>query len=152
MIVVSAYSVSSLPVLADAPFWRHLEELGARMGRMSIPCPLSRHKVKGENQMMEGWDMAGNGPSIKELTQMINSILGQQVLTEQQLKNILEGAKKAGEKGGMSAVLDYLMHVTQADVEKKELQQFADSVRNNPQMGMDILHGRRKRPGGGGRR
>ncbi|MBN2908952.1 hypothetical protein JQC72_05365 [Polycladomyces sp. WAk] len=101
---------------------------------------------------MEGLDMAGREPSIRELTHMINSILGQQVLTEQQLQGILEGARRAGERGGMSAVLDYLLHVTQADVDKKELQQFADSVRSNPQMGMDILHGKRKRPGGGGRR
>jgi pantothenate synthetase len=101
---------------------------------------------------MEGLDMAGNAPSMKELTQMINSILGQQVLSEQQLKGILEGARRAGERGGMSAVLDYLLNVTQADVDKKELQQFADSVRTNPQMGMDMLQGKRKRPGGGGKR
>lgn len=90
--------------------------------------------------------MTNMGPSVKELTQMINSVLGQNVLTEQQLNHILQGAKRAHQQGGMSAVLDYLMRVTQADVGKQELKQFADSVRANPKMGMDILQGR-KSPG-----
>jgi len=95
---------------------------------------------------MGGLGMTSKGPSVKELTQMINSVLGQSVLTEQQMNNILQGAKKAHQQGGMSAVLDYLMKVTQADVGKQELKQFADSVRTNPKLGMDILQGR-KSPG-----
>ena len=43
----------------------------------------------------------------------------------------------------MGAVLDYLMRVTQADVSKQELKQFADSIRSNPKVGMDILQGKR---------
>lgn len=92
--------------------------------------------------------MTGKGPSIKELTQMINSVMGQNVLTEKQLNHILQGAKKAGEREGMSGVLEYLMHVTQADVSKDELQQFADTVRSNPQVGMDMLKGRKRSPRG----
>jgi hypothetical protein len=88
--------------------------------------------------------MAGKGPSVKEMTQLINSVMGQNVLTEQQLNQILQGAKKANERGGMPAVLDYLMKVTQADVEKEEISRFADIVQQNPQMGMDILNGKKK--------
>jgi hypothetical protein len=95
--------------------------------------------------------MTNRGPSVKELTQMINSVLGQSVLTEQQLNQILQGAKKAHQQGGMNAVLDYLMRVTHADVGKQELKQFADSVQSNPKMGMDILQGRRS-PGSVGRK
>ncbi|MGI6125822.1 MAG: hypothetical protein ACOYEF_02540 [Planifilum sp.] len=95
--------------------------------------------------------MTNRGPSVKELTQMINSVLGQSVLTEQQLNQILQGAKKAHQQGGMNAVLDYLMKVTHADVGKQELKQFADSVQSNPKMGMDILQGRRS-PGSVGRK
>ena len=79
--------------------------------------------------------MTNRGPSVKELTQMINSVLGQSVLTEQQLNQILQGAKKAHQQGGMNAVLDYLMKVTHADVGKQELKQFADSVQSNPEDG-----------------
>jgi hypothetical protein len=95
--------------------------------------------------------MTNRGPSVKELTQMINSVLGQSVLTEQQLNQILQGAKKAHQQGGMNAVLDDLMKVTHADVGKQELKQFADSVQSNPKMGMDILQGRRS-PGSFGRK
>ncbi|SFI97006.1 hypothetical protein [Thermoflavimicrobium dichotomicum] len=87
--------------------------------------------------------MPRQGPSIKDLTQMINSVMGHQVLTEQQLQKIMAGAKIAHQKGGMNAVLEYLMHVTQADVDKNELRSFADSIQKNPQLGMDILQGKK---------
>ncbi|MDR6227426.1 hypothetical protein [Desmospora profundinema] len=96
--------------------------------------------------------MAGKGPSVKQMTEMINNMMGQRVLTEQQLNQILAGAKRANERGGMSAVLDYLMKVTQADVEKGELQDFAKDVQRNPQLGMDLLEGKRKVPRGRNRR
>ncbi|SMO59748.1 hypothetical protein [Melghirimyces algeriensis] len=91
--------------------------------------------------------MAGKGPSTKEITQLINNVMGHNVLTEQQLNQIMKGAKRAHERGGMPAVLDYLMKVTQADVEKKEVEQFADTIQQNPKMGMDILYGKKKAPG-----
>ncbi|OYD09018.1 hypothetical protein [Paludifilum halophilum] len=87
--------------------------------------------------------MAGKGLSTKEMTQLINNVLGQRVLSEQQLNQILSGATKANERGGMGAVLEYLMKVTQADVGKQELKDFADSVQRNPQMGMDMLQGKK---------
>lgn len=83
------------------------------------------------------------GPSMKDLAQMINNIMGHRVLSEQQLNKIMEGAKKVYEKGGMPAVIQYLMKVTQADVDAQELTQFAESVKSNPQLGMDILEGKK---------
>lgn len=91
--------------------------------------------------------MPGKGPSTKEMVQMINNVMGHNVLTEQQLKQILQGAKRAHERGGMPAVLEYLMKVTQVDMDRGELEQFADTIQKNPQLGMDILHGKRKAPG-----
>lgn len=88
--------------------------------------------------------MAGNEPSIKDLAQMINSVMGQRVLSEQQLQQIIQGAKNARERGGMNAVLEYLMKVTQADVDMGELQKFAKEVEKNPNQGMEILKGKRK--------
>lgn len=85
-----------------------------------------------------------NEPSLKQLTQMINTIMGQRVLSEEQLGQIMAGAKKAFDRGGMPQVIDYLMKVTQADVDKDELTQFAESVRANPQLGRDILEGRQQ--------
>ncbi|MFC7441443.1 hypothetical protein [Laceyella putida] len=88
--------------------------------------------------------MSGNSLSMKDLTELINNVMGQQVLSEQQLTQIMRGAKKAHEQGGMAAVLEYLMKVTQADVDMEELKQFADSIRVNPNMGMDFLTGKKK--------
>jgi hypothetical protein len=36
------------------------------------------------------------------------------------------------------------MQVTQADVDYRELKQFADQVQSNPGMGMDYLKGKKK--------
>lgn len=90
--------------------------------------------------------MSGNGPSMRDLTQMINSIMGHQVLSEQQLQQIMSGAKRAHDRGGMNAVLEYLMKVTQADVDMRELKEFAKDVKANPHKGMDILQGKKRLP------
>jgi len=90
--------------------------------------------------------MSAQGPSIKDLANMINAVMGNRVLTEEQLERIMQGAKKAYDKGGMAAVLEYLMKVTQADVDFHELKQFADAVQSNPHLGMDILQGKKKLP------
>lgn len=89
--------------------------------------------------------MSNQGLSMKQLAEMINGIMGRNVLSERQLQQIMEGAKRANREGGMSAVLDYLLRVTQADVDKGDLKRFADQIQANPQLGMDILKGR-KRP------
>lgn len=79
---------------------------------------------------------------------MINTVMGQHVLSEEQLKQIMNGAKKAFDRGGMPSVVDYLMKVTQADVDKDEVNQFAETIRANPQLGKDILEGRKNIRGG----
>lgn len=89
--------------------------------------------------------MSNQGLSMKQLADMINGIMGRKVLSEHQLQQIMEGAKRANREGGMNAVLDYLLKVTQADVDKGDLKRFANQIQANPQLGMDILQGR-KRP------
>lgn len=91
--------------------------------------------------------MSQQNVDLKALTNMINSFMGTRVLSEQQLNVIMKGAKTALERGGMPAVIEYLMKVTQADVDKSELTQFAESVRKNPQIGKDILDGKRSLKG-----
>jgi hypothetical protein len=46
----------------------------------------------------------------------------------------------------MDAVLQYLMKVTQADVDFGELKRFANQVQKNPQKGLDILQGKSSLP------
>jgi hypothetical protein len=91
-------------------------------------------------------EMTGKGPSMKDLAHMINAIMGRSVLSERKMEQIMEGAKRAHERGGMDAVLQYLMKVTQADVDFGELKRFANQVQKNPQKGLDILQGKRSLP------
>jgi hypothetical protein len=84
------------------------------------------------------------GPSFKDLTNMINSVMGQDVLTEKQMEQIMNGAKKANERDGIEGVLGYLMKVTQADVDQSELKEFAHQVQEDPSLGLDILQGKTK--------
>ena len=84
------------------------------------------------------------GPSFKDLTNMINSVMGQDVLTEKQLEQIMSGAKKANDREGIEGVLGYLMKVTQADVDQDELKEFANQVQEDPGLGMEILQGKTK--------
>lgn len=90
--------------------------------------------------------MDKNNMTMKQLTQMINGVMGQNVLTEEHLKKIMDGAVKAKEHGGMGSVLEYLMKVTQADIDSQDLAKFANQVQANPQMGLDILKGQKKAP------
>ncbi|MBA4601480.1 hypothetical protein [Thermoactinomyces mirandus] len=90
--------------------------------------------------------MSRKGPSLKDLTQMINSVMGQPVLSEKKMERIMQGAKKAHDQGGMDAVLEYLMKVTQADVEFGELKKFANQIQKNPRKGLDILQGKKQPP------
>ncbi|MXQ53757.1 hypothetical protein [Shimazuella alba] len=84
-----------------------------------------------------------NEPNLGQLTNMINTVMGQKVLSEQQLGQIMNGAKRAFDKGGMPMVVEYLMRVTQADVDVEEVTQFAETIRANPQLGRDILEGKK---------
>jgi hypothetical protein len=84
-----------------------------------------------------------NEPNLGQLTNMINAVMGQKVLNEEQLGQIMAGAKRAFDRGGMPLVVEYLMKVTQADVDKEEVTQFAETIRSNPQLGKDILEGRK---------
>lgn len=82
-------------------------------------------------------------PTLGQLTNMINAVMGQKVLSEEQLGQIMDGAKRAFDRGGMPLVIEYLMKVTQADVDKNEVEQFAETIRANPQLGKDILEGKK---------
>lgn len=73
----------------------------------------------------------GQSPSTKQLAQWINQVMGQNVMSPSKLDHILKNAKQAHDKGGINGMLDYLQHVTQAPVSKRELRQFGRSVKES---------------------
>lgn len=82
-----------------------------------------------------------NHPSTKQLAQMINQVLGQNVMSPSKLENILRHAKKAHDRNGLDGMLEYLQHVTKAPVSKQELRQFGRSVKQSgdPEQAMKSL-------------
>lgn len=55
-------------------------------------------------------------PSKKAVSDLINSVAGQPVMTEKKLEQIMTGAKKKFDTKGMTGFLEYLRDVTQAPV------------------------------------
>lgn len=70
-------------------------------------------------------------PSTKQLSQWINQVMGQDVMSEAKLDTILRNAKKAHDRNGINGMLDYLQHITKAPVSKQELRQFGRSVKKS---------------------
>jgi len=79
--------------------------------------------------------------------------MGRSVITEEQLSKIIGEARRAHERGGMEAVFDYLLRVTQADVDRDSLRGFAEQVRRDPQKGVSMVkrQQQQQRSGGGSR-
>lgn len=80
-------------------------------------------------------------PSKKDFAQLINSVLGENVMTEQKLDRILREAKKANKERGAEGVFDYLRKITNAPVTNDEIKNIADMVKNSggPQQALDQL-------------
>lgn len=94
-----------------------------------------------------------NRGTIREVASWVNSIMGRSVITEEQLSKIIGEARRAHERGGMEAVFDYLLRVTQADVDRDSLRGFAEQVRRDPQKGVSMVkrQQQQQRSGGGSR-
>lgn len=65
---------------------------------------------------------------IKQMSQLINEVMGENVMSPNKLNKILHGAKKAHDKHGMDGMLKYLRHITKAPASMQELREFAQSV------------------------
>lgn len=83
-------------------------------------------------------------PNTKQLSQWINQVMGQDVMSKKKLEHILRNSKKAYDRNGVNGMLDYLQHVTKAPVSKRELRQFGRSVKESgdPKQAMKSLHRR----------
>ena len=70
-------------------------------------------------------------PSKKDFANLINSVLGQNVMTEQKLEQILQEAKKANATKGPEGLFDYLRELTNAPVNNEQVRSIADMVRKS---------------------
>jgi len=80
-------------------------------------------------------------PSKKDFANLINSVVGQDVMTEQKLDRILREAKKANDTKGSEGLFDYLRELTNAPVNNDQIRGIADIVKNSggPDQALETL-------------
>lgn len=70
-------------------------------------------------------------PTKKDFANLINSVLGQDVMTEQKLDRILREAKHANDTQGPDGLFNYLRELTKAPVSNDQIRSIADMVKNS---------------------
>lgn len=80
-------------------------------------------------------------PSKKDFANLINSVVGQDVMTEQKLDRILQEAKKVNDTKGSEGLFDYLRELTNAPVNNDQIRGIADIVKNSggPDQALETL-------------
>lgn len=80
-------------------------------------------------------------PTKKDFVDLINAVMGQKVMTEEQLTNFLNGAKQVRDKSGNEALLEYIQQATNAPVGKDQLRGLADEIKRtgDPVQALDYL-------------
>lgn len=68
-------------------------------------------------------------PSKKAVSDLINKVAGQTVMTEKKLDQIMTGAKKKFDSKGMTGFLEYLRDVTQAPVTTDWMKGIVDQLK-----------------------
>ncbi len=85
--------------------------------------------------------MADQKPTKKDFVDLINTVMGQQVMNEDQLTQFLNNAKKAKETHGTEGLLEYIQRVTNAPASKDQLRRLAEQIKEtgNPASALDFL-------------
>ena len=80
-------------------------------------------------------------PSKKDFADLINSVVGQEIMTEQKLDRILRDAKKANETKGPEGLFDYLRQITNAPVSNDQIRGIAEMVKKSggPEQALETL-------------
>ncbi len=87
--------------------------------------------------------MAGQKPTKKDFVDLINTVMGQKIMTEDQLTNFLHNAKNVKDTKGTEGLLEYIQRVTNAPASKDQLKNLADEIKRtgNPGSAIDFLKG-----------
>jgi hypothetical protein len=72
--------------------------------------------------------MKDRTPSKKNFADIINQLVGENVMTERKLDLLLEQAKKSYEQQGVNGLFDYMREVTQAPVDNQQMKQLMDTM------------------------
>lgn len=85
--------------------------------------------------------MADQKPTKKDFVDLINTVMGQKVMTEDQLTNFLDDAKKVNDSRGTEGLIEYIQGVTHAPGSKNQLKDLADVIQKSgdPNKAIDYL-------------
>jgi len=72
--------------------------------------------------------MTGTGPSKKEFADLINQMMGRNVMNARLLEQILSDAKNSYYNRGLDGFLEYIRRLTQAPLSNEELKQMMKLV------------------------
>lgn len=85
--------------------------------------------------------MTEQKPGKKDFVDLINSVMGQKVMSEDKLTQFLDEAKKVKETKGTEGFLDFVQKSTNAPASKDQLRKLAENIKKsgNPYKAMDFL-------------
>lgn len=72
--------------------------------------------------------MTAAGPSKKDFADLINGLVGQNVLNGKMLDGILQKAKESYNRQGLDGFFEYIRQLTGAPLDNKELKELMDTV------------------------
>ncbi len=85
--------------------------------------------------------MTDQRPEKKDFVDLINSLMGQKVMSENQLTNFLNEAKTVKDTKGTEGFLDYVQKSTNSPASKDQLKRLAENIKKSgdPVKAMDFL-------------
>ncbi|MDR6225251.1 hypothetical protein [Desmospora profundinema] len=94
--------------------------------------------------------MAESGPSKKEFADLINQVLGRNVMNEQVMDRLLQNARESYQRQGIDGIFDLVRQVTQAPFSNKEMKTMMDTIldSSSPGQALDRLGGQEWIPEG----
>lgn len=87
--------------------------------------------------------MSQSGPSKKDFADLINQVLGRNVMNEQVMDCLLQEARASYQKQGMDGIFELVRRITQAPVDNKEMKAMMDTIlsSSSPGQALDRLSG-----------
>lgn len=79
--------------------------------------------------------MSQRKPTQKDFVDLINSVMGKNVMTEDQLMKFLHDAKHVKDNRGTEGLLEYVQRVTNAPASQSQLKKLADKIKETGNVG-----------------
>lgn len=82
--------------------------------------------------------MSQSGPSKKEFADLINHVLGRNVMNEKVMDRLLQEAKENYQRRGMDGIFDLVRQMTQAPFSNQEMKTMMDTILHSSSPGQAL--------------